>query len=208
MNYICDVLVNFNYPIYDFYDWNKNDNIKNIKKIPFYRISNNTLEELKTNKFKLINILDDIHNETTIYTNKKNKVIEYSTIFSSDKDVVAFFFDKNGICIGKSAMLPDEENEIINNSINVELKDIQYEVLSKDKIRPFQTRNQNKIISYILREIKEINDIDKLNYIYYECFSKYSDYPKRELINKLNTEWFDRYYKIYDFLHLIYMNKG
>src|SRR5574344_2880234 len=123
MNYICDVLVNFSYPLYDFYDWNKNDNIKNIKKIPFYKVDSKILNEFKCNRFKLKNIMDDIHNETVLYTNKKNKNIEYAAVFCSDDDAIACSFDKNGVCVSKSMMLPDEEYEIINSSINIENKD-------------------------------------------------------------------------------------
>ena len=34
MNYIYDILINFNENLYDFYDWNLNDQIDHIRKIP------------------------------------------------------------------------------------------------------------------------------------------------------------------------------
>ena len=39
MNYIYDILVNFKETLYDFYEWNKNDNITHIRKIPLFRIN-------------------------------------------------------------------------------------------------------------------------------------------------------------------------
>ena len=35
MNYIYDILLNFKNKLYDFYDWNINDDITHIRKIPF-----------------------------------------------------------------------------------------------------------------------------------------------------------------------------
>lgn len=208
MNYICDVLVNFGYPLYDFYDWNKNDNIRNIKKIPFYKTDKKNLNLFKYNKFKIINILDEIHNETQIYTNKKNKFIEYSLVLCDGDEAIVFNLDSKGICIGKSMMLPDEESEILHSSINISCKNIEYEIISNDNIRMFETRNQVKIVNYLVKTIHDINDVDKLNYIYFECFSKHSNTPKKELIDLFNSSWNDKYYKIYDFLHLIYMKKS
>ena len=38
MNYIYDILLNFNDMLYDFYDWNVKDNILHIRKIPLIQI--------------------------------------------------------------------------------------------------------------------------------------------------------------------------
>ena len=38
MTYIYDILLNFNEEYYEFYDWNKEDTIVHIKKIPIYKI--------------------------------------------------------------------------------------------------------------------------------------------------------------------------
>ena len=47
MNYIYDLLLNFNENIYEFYDWNKTDNIKHIKKIPIFKIDSKKNETIK-----------------------------------------------------------------------------------------------------------------------------------------------------------------
>ena len=36
MNYIYDIVLNFNKEYYNFFEWNKRDNIVNVKKIPLY----------------------------------------------------------------------------------------------------------------------------------------------------------------------------
>ena len=38
MEYIYDIVLNFNDCYYEFYEWNSKDKIINVKKIPVYRI--------------------------------------------------------------------------------------------------------------------------------------------------------------------------
>ena len=40
MNYIYDVVLNFNKEFYEYFEWKKKDNIINIKKIPVFNVSN------------------------------------------------------------------------------------------------------------------------------------------------------------------------
>ena len=49
MNYIYDVVLNFNKDYYNFFEWYKSDNIINIKKIPFFLVDNNTYTSMKYN---------------------------------------------------------------------------------------------------------------------------------------------------------------
>jgi len=47
MNYIYDVVLNFQKEYYDFYDWNKNDNIYHMRKIPILKINSKQLLDIK-----------------------------------------------------------------------------------------------------------------------------------------------------------------
>ena len=49
MNYIYDILINFNENLYDFYDWNLNDQIDHIRKIPVFKTDSEFLYNLKKN---------------------------------------------------------------------------------------------------------------------------------------------------------------
>ena len=40
MKYIYDIELNFNNKYYEFYEWEKKDNITHINKIPYYKITN------------------------------------------------------------------------------------------------------------------------------------------------------------------------
>ena len=39
MNYIYDVISNFQLNYYDFFDWNKNDKLIHIKMIPIFKVT-------------------------------------------------------------------------------------------------------------------------------------------------------------------------
>ena len=203
MNFIYDILVNFKYPLVDFYEWNEKDDIVNIKRIPIYKINTLDLGKLKYHKFKIDDV-EVLKNNTKIFNNKKNYT---STIYTDGIEAIAFNFDINGICIGKSSLLLDEEAEIIEKSKYMNEEKIKYKILKKDKIYLFKTQKQIDVTNFIIKNIKDIKDIDKLKYIYYECMDNYNNVSKDKLINTLISNWDDKYYKIYDFFKSIPMNK-
>ena len=49
MKNIYDILVNFKKIPYEFYEWNKNDDIKHVKSIPTFRISSDCLIDFSDN---------------------------------------------------------------------------------------------------------------------------------------------------------------
>ena len=201
MNYIYDILVNFKYPFMDFYEWDNDDNIENVKRIPFYKIKSDVLNILKYNKFK-INI-DSIKGLTKLFNNKKT----YNALVYTDGDeAIAFKFDNKGICIGKSSLLIEEEQEILDSAHMVSIYDLEYEILSSDNIDIYKTRRQMIITDYLVKNINKITDLSKINYISYECLNEY-DISKSNLINHIKDEWNDKYYEIYDFLSNYSMNK-
>lgn len=208
MNYIYDILVNFKYPLYDFYDWNKEDNIKNIRKIPFFRVSSDDLGIFKYKRFKVENLLEKIINQTQLFTNKKNKIINYACVFSDIKEAIVFEFDSNGICINKSRMMIEEELEVLDYTTDLEETKINYKILKNDNIDFFKTRKEIELKKYIVKQLEQINDKEKINYLYYECFNKISNKnTKREIISSIDSSWDSINNKIYDFLQLISMNK-
>ena len=50
MEYIYDIVLNFQKTYYDFYEWNRADKIINIKKIPIYKIDVNDYLNIKKNE--------------------------------------------------------------------------------------------------------------------------------------------------------------
>ena len=53
MNYIYDIVLNFQDNYYNFFEWNRDDKIKNILKIPLYRVTDEDIKILKNNKIKV-----------------------------------------------------------------------------------------------------------------------------------------------------------
>ena len=203
MNYVYDILINLKYPLLDFYEWNDNDDIENVKRLPFYKISSEDLYNFKYTKFK-IKDFESIKNGIKLFNNKKKTY--HGAIYTDGNETVVICYDKNGISISKSSLLLDEEEEILNSSSILEVSKIDYEIISRDKINDFKTRKEKEITNYLIKEISKIDNIDKLNYINYECFNN-EKVSKHELITKIKTIWDDKYYKIYDFLYSISMNK-
>ena len=54
MEYIYDIVLNFNDCYYEFYEWNSKDKIINVKKIPVYRINDIDYLSFKYNIVRLI----------------------------------------------------------------------------------------------------------------------------------------------------------
>ena len=95
MNYIYDLLLNFNEKIYDFYDWNKTDNIRHIKKIPIFKISSSKMKIIKNNKIYFDKtFLDKIYKKTEEFTIKKNRYINYACLFTDGLEVIGIKYDK------------------------------------------------------------------------------------------------------------------
>ena len=52
MNYAYDIILNFQKDYYDFFEWNKNDEILHIRKIPIFKISNTDYQLFKNSTVK------------------------------------------------------------------------------------------------------------------------------------------------------------
>ena len=64
MNYIYDVIANFNNKVYDFYDWNKKDIITHIKKCLIIKTDTKTVYDLTYNSVKISDtLLENIKNK-------------------------------------------------------------------------------------------------------------------------------------------------
>ncbi|MCM1370842.1 MAG: hypothetical protein NC181_03000 [Clostridium sp.] len=170
MSYIYDILLNFKKDLIDFYEWNINDDIIHIKKIPLYRVRRDILFDFKTKILKLDSeFLGKLFNKTEAYRGKSKKNLKYSFLIGSDEDVIAICLDNSGKIIGKSNLLLDEYDEIIEIINGVDTINISYEVIDTVNLS-FKTRNELDKINYIINHINKTN-IDKLKYLHYECFN-------------------------------------
>jgi len=205
MNYIYDIYLNFNNKLYDFFDWNKNDKLIHIKKIPIFRLSEENLKKCVHNSIKIDNVfLKNVHNKTELWDNKEK--LDYCALFSDYNDIIAINFDNNGNSYQKSFLCVDEELEILETISKLKETNIEIKITKKNN-SILKTRKQLKDEEFIYKELKHI-DTEKLDYIYFECFGKYEK-NKKIIINDIKklSKNSKTYKNLYDILKLTSTSK-
>ena len=198
MNYIYDILLNFNNIPYDIFEWNKDDKILHIRKIPLIKLSTFDLFNLVNKKVKIDNeFLIKIYKRTEQYN---KKVLDYSFLATDGKMVIAFKIEQNKIKY--SQLFLDEEMEVLDFSSNLNVSSIKYQIINDKKIDYLQTRNQQYIKKFIYNQLKKINDVDKLNFLYLECFNKKSNNALLDIYYELDHNFENVYIKIYKVLKM------
>lgn len=207
MNYVYDVLLNFNKDMYEFYDWNLDDYISHIRKILVFRVDNKTMSDLVNNSIVVdSDFLIKISNRTEMFTKQNVKIINYAALFTNGSFVIGIKFDKNGEIIGRSKLLIDEELDILDSALDMNEYNLKYKVINTNKNEFFKTRKEVFIEKYISKKLNEVKDNkEMLKYLYYECFNeKNTDF--RKMLLKLNksliNNWDSFYNKVYNFFKL------
>lgn len=211
MIYIYDILLNFcdNDLLYDFYEWDKNDNIENIKRIKLVHVDKDTLNRMLEYDGTIDdNFLIKIFRTCEIYSDKKVKVMDYCALFSDGERVIAIEFDKDGNSIYKSKLLLDEEEEIALLASNLESTVINYNSKNRILTDRFFTRNEIVIRNYLIKEIEDSyknKKYGKLKYLYQEYFDKdSSSYKniKNELLDSVKNNIDSKHLELFNLLKL------
>lgn len=211
MNYIYDILLNFQKQLYEFYDWNISDNIVHVRKIPLVKISSNDLFAIKNNKIKISEeLINHINNKTEIFSKNVSSIYNNTCLFCDGTTVIGVAFNDDGISVLKTRMLLDEESEVLEVCERIQEREINYEIIEEEENHPFKTRLEKEIDLYIKSEISKVNDINKLRYLYYECFNE-TELDKDKILNRIHEELQNNWNKIapilYDFFKLTSINK-
>lgn len=184
MIYIYDIILNFHENLYEFYEWNKNDKLINIKKIPLFRVDSNTLRDIKNNNVSFdTEFLDLLKEKTEYYNNREVKKMKYCFLLTDYYQVIAINISKK---ILYSSLAIDEELDILENN-DLKIIKLKYKIIDSKNINIFKTRNNFEQEKYIKKELKKLekeNDIDKIKYLYFECFNKKENNIK-EIFNQL-----------------------
>lgn len=171
MNYIYDILLNYSSELYDFYEWNKNDLITHIKKIPVVKVKKNVLNDLKDYKVKIDDdFLSKYKNKTEKFNKKNIDKIECSIIFTDGFEALAVLF-KKGISSYYSKLLLDEEEELLSMSKIMLYKDFDYKRICKYNNDFLITKDDKNIVKYSINKINSINNLSELECLYFECFN-------------------------------------
>lgn len=205
MNYIYDILINFNYNLYDFYDWHEEDNVLNIKSILIYKTNSENLNKLRNNIIKVDDsFLEKIENKTEYFSKQSINKIKYACLFSDGMDVIGVRFNSQGISIGVSKLLIEEELEILEVVDIVKEVSVDFKVVKKRNVPTFKTRREIKEKNRIINELYHIEDIEKLKYLYFECFNKEENSREiiyRDLIKEIDKN--NNLFKIKEILKLV-----
>ena len=198
MNYIYDVVLNFNKDYYNFFEWYKSDNIINIKKIPFFLVDNNTYTSMKYN---IITVDQDfvrsIKDKTSTYTKLK---VGPSCLITNGKEAMGLLFNDKGNLIKRSSLLLDEEEEVLdevndNNKYNIG-------IIKNQKRRIFNiNRLEKEKKDFLIRYISKENSLINLKYLSYDYFEKEEqdiDIIKKTLIKEIKYNWNKKFQDFYN----------
>ena len=198
MNFIYDIVLNFNKDFYNFFEWNKNDNVINVKKIPIFLIDNDTFTSMKyDNVIVSKDFIDLIRDKTYTYTRSK---LGISCLISNNKEVIAVLFNDNGNLIKRSSLMLDEEEEVLDEIENDSLYKIN--IIKRRKVNIENVnRNIKEKKDFLIKYInKETNDIN-LKYLYYDYFEKDENnikIIKNDLIKEIKNNWNKKLNNFYD----------
>ncbi len=203
MKFIYDIVVNFEKDFFEFYEWEKEDNIINIKKIPLFLISNETYKNIKYNNVSVnSSFVDKIRDKTFAYNKIK---FGPSCLITNGVEAIGIMLDNNGNVIKKSSLLIDEEDEILEEATDIDVYDII--ILNKRKIiNNNGNRRENKKKKFLINYINKESNTSNLKYLYYDYFEKENEdvsFIKKKLISEINHSWNKRLNNFYETAKII-----
>lgn len=167
MDYIYDIVLNFQEEYYDFYEWKSTDKIINVNRLPIYKISNESYLTIK-------------NSYTTIDKSslpKQNKMF----LLTNDIEVMALIVDNTGKVLKKSSLLFEESDDILEDKELIKSIDLKYTINKKNKLPSISRLSQEKTtyLSNYLKNIDPAKDEYLLKYIYYELHQQEEPDPKK-----------------------------
>ena len=204
MDYIYDILLNFNEHLIECFEWNDNDNIKYIKKIVLFKTDKKTIKDIVNNE-----VLLDSNFTISIPKYEINNLKEQCKLcLLTDGRIVIGLLIENDVVKYISRLLLDEEYEILLSSDNLITTKIDYKIINnKIKKDNTLTRSESKIKKQLLVELDYLyknKKVDKLVYLYYEFTNKESrdiNYIYNYLVKSLDS--FDRrHIRLYNILSM------
>ena len=159
MDYIYDIVLNFQNNYYEFYEWKTTDKIINIKKILAYLVSNQDYLNLK-------------YNEVILDRKLLPKQIKIFLI-TNGIEVMGLLLDNEGKIIKRSSLLLDEADDILEDKETLKQLPLKY-IKNKEKKHNIYNRLLEEKINFIQKYFSNI-DIQRdeylLKYIYYEIYN-------------------------------------
>lgn len=206
---VYDILLNFNKELIQFYEWEENDNIKCIRKIPLIKVNASFINDILTNKIKTEeNLLKEIENKAELYDedlNEYNKI----AILTDGLRAYGYSFNNNEI----SSLLVDEEKEILRLANKMLEETYLYKVeIYNYRNNELLTRKEKEIKNNLIKEFNNLyrnKKEEKLNYYYYEYFNK----TPNDIENVYNSlikstkNINNKHYQLYEIINMFNKNK-
>lgn len=210
MYYYYDVLLNFgsDEEMYEFYEWDSEDTIEFIKKIPLFRVSTQTLiDQLKFKTTFTEEFLHQIENKTIVKS--VNETLRYAFLISDAKNAIALELDTKGHVINRSKLMLNDEANLLEMLFTMRETTLVYEKGEKYKKRKNlrQVEEIKKLIKCEIDTLYESKNKSKLKYLYYEWFNVESDdinFMVRAMKNALKKEYDASFARIYGLIKLTY----
>ena len=168
MNYIYDIVLNFNKEYYSFYEWNRKDNIINVIRDKTYTYTRSKLGPslLISNEKEVIAIM----------FNENGNLIKRSSLTLDEEEEVL--------------------DEIVNNEIyNIPI--IKHTKVNNDNVTRSIREKRDFLLKYISNEKNGIN-LKYLYYDYFEKDEDNIKDIKDKLIKEIKNDWNKRLNKFYD----------
>ncbi len=196
MNYIYNIKVNMQNSLLNFYEWNNDDNIEIINKLPLVVVKDKDY-------INILNMCIKLDKPELIKFELSNNMCIFTNLF----DCVCVKFSNIGIIDKISKLTLVEEDDVLDEIKNKKVVDIKYNIINKNNNYNFLSRNESKILNSIINYIeskKESNEI--IDYLYYEWFkNKKSNNKYEELLSSISKEYSDKHEYLYSLIQLIEM---
>ncbi len=207
MNYIYDLVLNFseNERILEFYEWMKEDVLSTVAKIPIIRINRFQMNDILNNKISVTKtFLKKYENKTLL---DDGSLLKYSFLVTDLSKVIALEFSSNGEVIRRSSLLLDEEEAVIEESLDYQEEELNYKIIRNYLKFDFLTRDERKIRSSLINELNYLyknKKYDEINYLYEELYNeKINIHDKYKfLIDDISNNYSSKYNKIYDIIKM------
>jgi len=160
VDYIYDIILNFQNNYYEFYEWKNKDKFINVKKILVYRINDADYLNLKYNE-----VIIDIKEFP-----KQTRMM----LVTNGKEVMGILLDQIGKVIKRSSLLLDEAEEILEETENIKNIKIKY-LKNNYKVHNIISRIDEEKTNFLEKFLSEINikeDEYLLKYIYYDIYQR------------------------------------
>jgi len=203
MSYIYDIVLNFNKLYYEFYEWKETDNLLNFKKIPLFKVNDVDYLALRYDDIVMDNDFISGIKDSSYLVDSNEKII--ACLISNGKGAIGIKFDDGGNIVGRSSLIFDEEEEVLEEVITSNEYPIKYILINHNLDNKMFSRCIYEKKEYLIYFFNSNNNIDIYRYIYYDFYEREESNVnkiKNRLLNILNNDWNDECERLYNSIKL------